>query len=63
MRFPGIKEEDGSVVETMCRLCGEEIYRGEPYYRCSGECICEACLEEYARQYFAPFYVEGGMDH
>ena len=37
-----------------CRLCGEELYPGDCYYQLEGGRVCEACLERYARWYFAP---------
>ena len=59
MRFPIIKEEDTAAVNTVCYLCGHEIYMGEPYYFSDGDAICEDCLEDYARLCLAPFLVEG----
>lgn len=36
-----------------CDFCKYEI--GEYYYEIDGERICEDCLEEYAKQYFAQY--------
>ena len=60
MKFPIVKEKDATATASVCKLCGGEIYVGEPYYFRDGETICEECLEEYARLCLAPFRVEGG---
>lgn len=44
---------DGSAA-VPCALCRGEIWPGEIYYRLDGKRVCEACLERYARVYFAP---------
>lgn len=59
MRFPVLREEDGSAVRGICDLCGREIYRRETFYRVDGENICEECVEDYARRMLAPFREEG----
>lgn len=39
--------------EVRCGLCGGELYSGDPYFALEGRRVCEACLERYARGYFA----------
>ena len=39
--------------ETVCALCEGELYPGDRYFALDGQKICEACLERYARRYFA----------
>ena len=39
--------------EVRCALCQGAIWPGEPYFHLEGRRICEACLERYARRYFA----------
>ncbi len=36
-----------------CALCRGELWPGEPYFYLEGQRVCEACLERYARRYFA----------
>lgn len=60
MRFCTIREEDGAMQAAQCRLCGDTIYAGEEYYHINAETFCTACLEDYARQAFAPFLRTGG---
>lgn len=36
-----------------CALCLGELYPGDPYFALEGQRVCEACLERYARRYFA----------
>lgn len=43
---------DGDAVH--CVLCRGEIWPGEVYFQLDGQRVCEACLERYARVYFAP---------
>ena len=62
MRFPAVKEEDGSAVWSQCGLCGGEIYRGEEYYQVNGQVFCTGCLEDFAKSWFAPFLCRGGED-
>lgn len=62
MRFCTVEEEDGSAIAALCHLCGGEIYRGEECWHINGETVCPACLEDYARQVFAPFCCRGGEE-
>ena len=39
--------------EPVCALCEGELYPGDRYFALDGRNICEACLERYARRYFA----------
>ena len=39
--------------QVLCALCGEELYPGDRYFALDGRKICDRCLEEYARRYFA----------
>lgn len=39
--------------EVRCALCRGPIWPGEPYFHLEGRRVCEACLERYARRYFA----------
>ena len=61
MRFPRIREEDGSCAAARCSLCGEEIYAGEEAWRVSGETVCPGCFGTFARQWFAPFAFTVGV--
>lgn len=61
MKFPLLREEDGSAVRAICDLCGGEIYMEEDFYRVDGENICENCVEDYARHILAPFRQEGSV--
>lgn len=63
MRFSHVQEADGGSVSVgECGRCGGEICRGERYYWVDGEALCEDCLEDFAREFFAPFQVRGGED-
>lgn len=53
LRIFGGRERLLSVGELSCALCRGEIHRGEAYYELDDRRICEACLERYARRYFA----------
>jgi formylmethanofuran dehydrogenase subunit E len=55
MRFPILREADGSAAMGECDLCGAELWRGGAYYRVNGETVCPDCLTDYARRVFAPF--------
>lgn len=59
MRFPILREADGSAVRTTCDLCGGEIYAEETFYRVDGETVCDNCVGDYARRVLAPFREEG----
>lgn len=59
MRFPILREADGSAVRAICDLCGDEIYDEEPFYRVDGENVCNDCVGDYARRILAPFREEG----
>ncbi|MDO4810744.1 MAG: hypothetical protein Q3985_02245 [Eubacteriales bacterium] len=59
MRFPLLCEEDGSSVCAVCDICGSEIYRDEAFYRLNGETVCDDCVGDYARLFFAPFREDG----
>ena len=48
MRFPILREADGSAVRAICDLCGGEIYDEEPFYRVDGENVCNDCVGDYA---------------
>ena len=62
MRFPRCREEDGTVIAARCELCGSEIFTGEECWFINGQVICEDCLGEFARRYFAPHRCRGGED-
>ena len=61
MRFSRRYEADGASGPVgECGRCGCEICRGEEYYWVNGEVVCEDCLEDFAREYFAAFLTRGG---
>ena len=43
----------------LCRLCRGELYRGDIFWRIEGSLICEDCLDDFARRYFAPWRTTG----
>ena len=45
-----------------CTLCGQEITMGEEYWACNGNCICRACLPDFARQELSPFHEIRGKE-
>ena len=53
MRYPHIYEADGSRRALLCSQCDEEIWAGEGYYCIEGETVCQYCLPDFARRYFA----------
>lgn len=54
-RFPGPDTPDRSRGEQVyCALCGGELYPGDVYFWTDRGRVCEACLEPYAQDYFAP---------
>lgn len=60
MRFCAVREADGTAQAAECSLCAGAIYRGEEYYHINGAAVCCGCLEDYARQVFAPYLRKGG---
>ena len=63
MRFSRVYEADGGGKPVgECDRCGGEICRGEVYYQVNGEAVCEDCLGDFAREFFAPFQVRGGEE-
>ena len=62
MRFPRCREEDGTMIAAECELCGGEIAYGEECWFINGQVICEDCLADFARRYFAPHRHRGGED-
>ena len=46
-----------------CDLCGDELWRGERYYRVGGENVCRGCLAAYAAQILAVYEVIGGEEN
>lgn len=55
----------GEARETVCArcsLCDGELWRGERYYRVSGENVCRRCLADFAAQVLAAYEVTGGED-
>ena len=45
-----------------CTLCGREITMGEDYWYCNGNCVCAACLPEFARTELAPYQETRGKE-
>ena len=62
MRFARVREEDGRLWVGECELCGSDIGCGQEYYLLNGQVICEDCLADFARRYFAPYRHRGGED-
>lgn len=62
MRFPRCREEDGTMIAAECELCGREIFDGQEYRFINGQVICEDCLGDFARRYFAAQCRRGGED-
>ena len=44
---------DEGGAEVHCALCRGELYPGDRYFLLEDRRVCEACLERYARNYFA----------
>lgn len=47
----------------LCTLCGREISFGSEYWVCNGTCICDACLNEFARQELSACYQIRGKEN
>ena len=43
----------------VCGRCQGELYRGDGFWRIDGSLLCENCLENFARIYFAPCRMTG----
>ncbi len=39
---------------AFCLLCGGELYDWETVLILDGDPVCQDCLEDYAKEYFAP---------
>lgn len=50
---------DEERIAAICEICGGEIYSTDEMYLINGECICEDCLEAYAKRTLALYRLRG----